>query len=90
MIYEFRKIPDTQILEVKLQGTLSTELRKQVLHEASIKLNNNGYSKLLVDILETTINPNQLSFDAFPLVNVLKKYGFHPPKKLAFLKKRRP
>lgn len=87
MTYEFRKIPDAQILEVKLQGMLSTELRKQVLYEASIKLRNDGYNKLLVDILETTISPNQLSFDAFPLVGVLKEYDFYPPKKLAFLKK---
>jgi hypothetical protein len=87
MTYKFKKMHKDQILEVKLQGMLSNGFRVQVLREASIRLSFNGYHKLLVDIIETAISTNQLSFDAIPLVDGLKMFGFHPPKKLAFLKK---
>ena len=87
MTYKFKKMPEAQVLEVKLQGMLSNELRAQVLGEASAKLNIEEYNRLLVNIIDTTISKNQLSFDAYPLVDVLKKYDFKPPRKLAFLKK---
>ncbi|MCP3921519.1 MAG: hypothetical protein GY714_02930 [Desulfobacterales bacterium] len=87
MTYEFRTLPDAQILEVKMQGLLNSALRAEVLCEASAKLGINEYNRLLVNIFETTISEKQLSFDAYPLVDVLKKNDFKPPKKIAFLKK---
>jgi hypothetical protein len=87
MTYKFKEIPNSQILEVKLQGVLSNALRVKVLREASVRISFNGYNRLLVDTRETTISNSQLSFDAIPLVDGLKIFGFHPPKKLAFLKK---
>ena len=79
--------PDSknQIIRVKTACLLTQDKRKLILLEITRQLNITGFSKVMIDLTESSFNPDEPMTGALELTNFLRSLGIQPHVKFAFI-----
>jgi len=85
MRFEVKVDCEKECLRVYVTGLLSCQTRSNVFVGISNQLSVTGYKKVIIDVTESSIDDDDPVCDAHDLVRFMKKIGFGPDVKLAFI-----
>ena len=85
MGYKIERDEVKRLVRVNVFGPLGQDVRIQVLMEVFNVLTQFGYSSVLVDVREVKIDPDEPVSNAHELVDFMKRIGFKPDVKMAFV-----
>ncbi|MFC1868991.1 hypothetical protein ACFL0H_12780 [Thermodesulfobacteriota bacterium] len=74
-----------QIIKVKVTCLLNQEVRKNILLEVASQLSVSNFSRVIIDLTESTFNPAEPMVGAIDLTNYMRNIGIQPHVKFAFI-----
>ncbi|MCB2183044.1 MAG: hypothetical protein KQH63_13500 [Desulfobulbaceae bacterium] len=74
-----------KIIKVKASCLLNQELRKEILSAIAGHLKINNFSRVIIDLTESTFNPAEPMIGALDLTNYMRIIGIQSHVKLAFI-----
>lgn len=85
MKYIIRKLNDSKIIAVTVEGTLNEAERKMLYADAIKKLSLNGCNSLLIDISKSTLSAQDTTGDAIDMAEYMKTFTLAKNTKIAIL-----
>lgn len=75
MYYTFEIDKEAKLIRIRATCLLTQEIRKQILLTAANQIQIHGFSKVLIDVTESTFQPDESMINALDLVNYLRFLG---------------
>ena len=85
MNYTIELNQKNKTIEVKAACLLDQGIRKKILLAVSRRLETSGFSRVLIDLTESTFNPSEMMTGALELTDYLRSIGIKPHVKFAFI-----
>ena len=87
MGYNITHLPQFQTVAITAEGVLNEEIRKEIFITAAFELNKAGYRRLLIDVVQAVIAPEEPLTGALALVSFMKQLSLPKHTKMALFYK---
>ena len=85
MDYNIELNSKDETIEVNASCLLNQDIRKKILLAVARRLKTSDFSKVLIDLTESTFNPSEMMTGALELTDYLRSIGIKPHVKFAFI-----
>lgn len=85
MNYKSEFDSENEIINVKVNCLLDQGVRKEILLAVASQLLVSGFSRVIIDLTESTFNPDEPMVGAFDLTNFMRSIGIKQNVRLAFI-----
>ena len=85
MNYSLEISSDSQTITVKVTCLLNQDIRKEILLDIACQLARNDLSKVIIDLTESTFNPDEPMVGAMDLTDYMRSIGIGPDARFAFV-----
>ena len=85
MNYNIELDSKNQTIKVKVTCLLNQDIRKEILLAVTSQLDMSGFSRVIIDLTESTFNPGESMVGALDLTNFMRSIGIKPHIKFAFI-----
>lgn len=85
MSYDIEIDSNNKIIKVNVTGLLNQDVRKEILLALAIQLEVINFSRVIIDVTESTFNPAEPILGALELTNFMRSIGIKSHVKIAFI-----
>jgi len=84
-MYDMKVDAESEAVRVKISGPVNQKVRAGILVGISNQLGMTGYSRVLMDVTKSILDPDEPVTSAYDLVSFMKKIGFSQDVRVALV-----